>query len=103
MIIYCHLGTREQIGLNRLNGAKVRIYDGQKQVVYSAETPCTADLKRGGRWFEGRKYNVVIEKAGYDTTEVKLDPKVGGWYIGGNLFFGGLIGYLAVDPGQCGR
>ena len=80
------------------DGAKVTIYDAQKQVMYSANTPCTVDLKRGAGYFQGSKYNVVIEKAGYDTTEVKLEPGVGGWYIGGNLFFGGLIGYLAVDP-----
>ncbi|MFO0795295.1 MAG: hypothetical protein U0586_14690 [Candidatus Brocadiaceae bacterium] len=40
----------------------------------------------------------MIEKDGYDPVEVQLVPKPGGWYIGGNIFFGGLIGYLAVDP-----
>ena len=28
----------------------------------------------------------------------KIPYDVSGWYAGGNLFFGGLIGYLIVDP-----
>ncbi len=92
-------GSKQKVPISSTpDGAKVTIYDEQKQVVYSANTPCTVDLKRGTGWFKGGMYNIVIEKAGCDTTEVKLEPKVGGWYIGGNLFFGGLIGYLAVDP-----
>jgi len=92
-------GSKQKVPINsNPEGAKVTVYDGSEQVVYSANTPCTVDLKRGTGWFKGSEYNVVIEKAGCDTTEVKLEPKVGGWYIGGNLFFGGLIGYLAVDP-----
>jgi len=92
-------GSAQKVPINsNPEGAKITIYDGQKQVVYSADTPCTAELKRGIKWFEGSKYNVVIEKAGYDSMEVQLLPKVGGWYIGSNLFLGGLIGYLAVDP-----
>lgn len=27
-----------------------------------------------------------------------MDTKVNGWYIGGNLLFGGVIGWLIVDP-----
>ena len=37
------------------DGAKVTIYDGQKQVMYSANTPCTVDLKRGAGYFKGNK------------------------------------------------
>jgi hypothetical protein len=27
-----------------------------------------------------------------------LQGRTGGWYLGGNLLFGGSIGYLIVDP-----
>ena len=39
-----------------------------------------------------------MEKAGYRTSEVQISARIGGWYAFGNLLFGGLIGYLIVDP-----
>jgi hypothetical protein len=29
---------------------------------------------------------------------VTVDTRLNGWYIGGNLVFGGLVGWLIVDP-----
>ena len=39
-----------------------------------------------------------ILKAGYSNHTVTVDTRLNGWYIGGNLIFGGLIGWLIVDP-----
>ena len=40
---------------------------------------------------------MVFTKAGYKTKEVSVGAKLGGWYAG-NFIFGGLIGFLIVDP-----
>lgn len=92
-------GRMQKVPINSTpDGGKATIYGAQNEVIYSATTPCTAELKRGVSYFKGSEYRVVIKKDGYDKMEIPLIPKVGGWYIGGNLSFGGLIGYLAVDP-----
>ena len=36
-------------------------------------------------------------QAGVEKT-VELDTSLDGWYLGGNLLFGGLLGYLVIDP-----
>lgn len=33
-----------------------------------------------------------------ETVKLPLKTSVNGWYIGGNFVFGGLIGWLIVDP-----
>ncbi len=50
------------------------------------------------RYFSGKKYTVKIARAGFTDQAVTVDTNVNVWYIGGNLIFGGLIGYLIVDP-----
>jgi hypothetical protein len=79
--------------------AKLTIYNmrtGDK--IENSTTPHTATLKRGAGYFKSAKYRVVIEKEGYESKEFEITGKAGGWYIAGNLVFGGLIGWLAVDP-----
>jgi hypothetical protein len=66
--------------------------------IHTGSTPVTLSLKRGAGWFKSGKYKVTIEKAGFKKEEVFLEGTPGGWYIAGNFFFGGLIGWLAVDP-----
>ena len=39
-----------------------------------------------------------IAKEGCTDQTVTVDANVNGWYIAGNLVFGGLVGYLVVDP-----
>lgn len=66
--------------------------------VYSGKTPYTATLARGNGYFSSGYYNVVIEKEGYRTVQFVVQGSPNGWYIGGNFIFGGLIGWLIVDP-----
>jgi hypothetical protein len=40
---------------------------------------------------------LLSEWTDYDTRTVPIDFKLDGWYIG-NIIFGGLIGFLIVDP-----
>ena len=41
---------------------------------------------------------MTFEKPGYQTEAIVLEGTPGGWYIGGNLLFGGGMGWLIVDP-----
>lgn len=78
----------------RLTIADVR--EGKE--IHVGTTPFTTSLKRGAGYFKKAKYKVTIEKPGYRKEEVALEGTPGGWYIAGNLVFGGLIGWLIVDP-----
>jgi hypothetical protein len=79
--------------------AGVKIYDSTGGVVYDSHTPATVSLRKGQGYFQGATYRVVIEKQGFKPKEVLIrsDLQVG-WYVVGNFFIGGLIGWLIVDP-----
>jgi len=78
-------------------GAKITVFDANGAQIIEEHTPAVLPLKRGDGWFKGANYRLIIEKDGYQKTEVLIEPKLNGWYAG-NLGFGGLIGFLAVDP-----
>lgn len=61
-------------------------------------TPATISLQRGAGYFKKSSYTVTISKDGYETQQIPVTGSVNGWYAGGNLLIGGLIGYLIVDP-----
>ena len=81
------------------DGATVSIKDEKGVLTFKGQTPTTVTLsKSDGSYFGGKTYYVTVSKDGFDpqTFTVKATPN--GWYIGGNLIFGGLIGWLIVDP-----
>lgn len=78
-------------------GAKFTIYDKKGDVVHSTTTPASVSLKRSGGYFSGIEYKVVFETPGYYPGTIGLKSSMDGWYWG-NLLFGGLIGFLIVDP-----
>jgi hypothetical protein len=79
--------------------ASVKIFDFKTgNALSTGTTPFIATLEKSHGFFSGAKYRVVIEKQGFATREVIVDSNANGWYIGGNLVFGGLIGWLIVDP-----
>ena len=79
--------------------AHISIKDEKGLDIYSGQTPTTVTLQKSdGSYFGGKHYTVVIEKDGYKAQTITIDAKVNGWYLGGNLVFGGLIGWLVVDP-----
>jgi len=80
------------------SGASVKIYDNKGELIMNSNTPCQANLKRGLAMFRPCKYKVVIEKEGVNSKELVISARLSGWYLGGNLIFGGLIGYIIVDP-----
>lgn len=81
------------------SGAQVSIYDEYESLVWTGATPVTANMERGSGFFRGARYRVEIELEGYETATVFITPDLNGfWYLAGNLFLGGVIGWLVVDP-----
>jgi hypothetical protein len=81
------------------DGAAIVITDETGAEVFKGTTPTTVTLaKSDGSYFGGKSYKVAISKPGYASFEMPVKARASGWYIGGNLVFGGLIGWLIVDP-----
>ncbi len=80
------------------NGADITIVNKANMKVFSGKTPTTLTLKAGAGYFKGEEYSVTFTKEGFTSQTTQIKRGVDGWYIAGNLFFGGLIGYLIVDP-----
>lgn len=78
-------------------GAKVTITNRKGVVVYNGLTPATLTLKSGSGFFKRESYTVKYELEGYAPMEVPLECSINGWYWG-NILFGGIIGWLIVDP-----
>jgi len=95
------VGQKTQtIGINSTpNKAKVTVIDEKQVTVFEGNTPVDVLLnKSDGSYFGGKTYVVKIDKAGYQPVEVTVNSGANGWYILGNLVFGGIIGWLIVDP-----
>ena len=80
------------------SGADFEITNEDGNYVESGITPGHVTLKSGAGYFDGEKYLITYKKEGYSTTKNTLDTEINNWYTFGNLGFGGLIGYLIVDP-----
>lgn len=76
--------------------AHVRVFDKKGMEVTTQRTPAILSLERGGI-YSTAKYRLVIEKEGYQPTEVTVRSTLNGWYLG-NLIFGGPLGLLIIDP-----
>ena len=66
------------------------------KVVQRGTTPSVINLPRSdGSYFGGVKYKVSLEGS-RNSESIKSSPSM--WYLGGNIFIGGLVGWLIVDP-----
>lgn len=80
-------------------GAAVAIVDESGFSVFKGTTPTSVILEKStGRYFGGKSYVVTLSLAGYKDQTIKMDTHPNGWYIGGNILLGGIIGWLLVDP-----
>ena len=61
-------------------------------------TPTMITLERGSGYFRSGQYRIRCKSGDYPIQEAYLDGNLNGWYIGGNILLGGLIGWLIVDP-----
>ncbi len=79
--------------------ATISIVDETGAEVFKGSTPTTVTLpKSTGHYWGKKSYTVTIAKDGFKSQSVPITAHANGWYIGGNLLFGGVIGYFAVDP-----
>jgi len=78
-------------------GANVVIYNRRGFEVFKGGTPALVKLKSGAGFFQRAIYNIEISKDGYATKKVEVTATLNGWYFG-NILFGGVIGFLIVDP-----
>jgi hypothetical protein len=79
------------------NGADISITDKKGKEVYKGQSPATVSLKSGAGYFSRAEYQVRISSKGYAEQMVPVIYKLNGWYFG-NLFLGGFLGMLIVDP-----
>lgn len=75
----------------------ITITNSKGMEVYKGNAPASVILKASEGFFKKASYQVKFTKDGYQEKVVPLSCKVDGWYWG-NLVFGGLIGFLIVDP-----
>lgn len=79
--------------------ASIIITDEKGVEVFKGQTPTTVSLQKSdGSYWGGKTYAVKISKNGYETQTIPVTSHPNGWYIAGNLIFGGLIGWFIVDP-----
>ncbi|MBN2167240.1 MAG: hypothetical protein JW717_13270 [Marinilabiliaceae bacterium] len=78
-------------------GAKISINNKKGNIVYSGQTPSTVNLSAKSGFFNSEKYSVLFTMDNYDLETVPIEFNIDGWYFG-NIFLGGLIGMLIVDP-----
>ena len=80
-------------------GAQFEVVAPSGKVVTQGMTPANVTLRRGRGYFQGGDYIVRFRKDGYLDRELPVKQYIeAGWYVGGNLVFGGLVGWLAIDP-----
>lgn len=79
--------------------ARVLIADEAGVEVFAGLTPTSVTLNKStGRYWGGKRFEVTISKEGYKTQVIPIESRPNGWYIAGNILFGGLIGWFVVDP-----
>ena len=94
--IFC--GADKTINISSIpKGANFSIRNRKGNIIEQGITPTNVSLKRGSGWFKAGDYTLSMSKAGFTTTNQKIEQGLEGWYFG-NIIFGGLIGMVIVDP-----
>lgn len=79
--------------------AQILIIDEAGRTAYRGRTPDQVPLRKNdGHYWGGKQFTVAISKRGYLTQRIEVDTHPNALYLGGNLLFGGIIGWLVVDP-----
>ena len=90
-------GREADIAINsNPSQARVAIKNEKGETVATSMTPAKMSLKRtNGIFKKAPRYSAIIEKPGYQTAKVSINPKLNPWVFG-NIALGGVIG-LAAD------
>ena len=91
-------GTEEVNFQSTPNEANIIITDESGTKLFEGKTPTIIPLEKKKGYFSGKTYTVRLSKEGYKDQVTTINTKVNGWYTGGNCIFGGLLGWLIVDP-----
>jgi hypothetical protein len=79
--------------------ASIVIFDETGAQVFKGTTPTKVTLpKSDGSYWGKKSFTVTITKPGYTSRTIPITASANGWYIGGNIVFGGIIGWFIVDP-----
>ncbi|TWH77121.1 hypothetical protein LX59_00023 [Azomonas agilis] len=79
--------------------ASILITDEKGVEVFKGVTPTSVTLQKSDGSYWGKKSFILkVHKHGYETQIIPITASANGWYIGGNIIFGGLIGWFIVDP-----
>lgn len=78
-------------------GAQLTIENRYGHVVFTGKTPTTVWLDASAGYMQAEHYKVTYTQPGREPVVTWIHAELNGWYFG-NLFFGGLIGMLIVDP-----
>lgn len=91
-------GDRQSVSIvSGKENTNIKVVDEAGNVVSEGTNSLTVALKRGKEMFKGNNYKIVAE-SGSEKQEIQLNSGVNGAYVVGNFFFGGLIGWVIIDP-----
>jgi len=79
------------------SGAGVEISNRSGRTVFKGTTPTEMTLKTGAGYFKPAFYTVTVGDPSAAGQVFRVGGQFNAWYVG-NLGFGGLIGFLIVDP-----
>jgi hypothetical protein len=77
--------------------AQITVTDRNGKQLFSGKTPKVLELKSSAGFFKRASYIVIFNKPGFAERKIALTATVNGWYFG-NLLFGGILGFLVIDP-----
>lgn len=79
--------------------ATVIITDEKGAEMFKGATPTTVTLPKSNGTYWGKKsFTVKVTKEGFQEQVIPVTANANGWYIAGNFFIGGLIGWFIIDP-----
>jgi hypothetical protein len=79
--------------------AAISILDEAGTEVFKGTTPTSVTLpKSTGKYWGKKSFQVTIAKKGFKPQTIPVTASANGWYIAGNFFIGGIIGWFIIDP-----
>jgi len=90
-------GRKKKVRIESTPPATVTVLDHKGATVLVTNTPAVVRLKRQAGYFSKEEYKLRFEAPGYYPSEVPLKTNLNVWYLG-NILFGGVIGFVFVDP-----
>ncbi len=80
------------------SGAEFKVFDEDGELRHTGTTPATVMLDTDDGYFDSVDYRIQFFRNGVPAGERILEAELDNWYLWGNILFGGLIGWLIVDP-----